>query len=290
MGVSRLPTASDHWYRDHEGTLCRIVQSRHKIWLATRNSDEMPNRRTTRDIMKQSIGLVRYEQLKWYFHVSNPTLTSQFTDKDCYKKLDPLSSRLQNAFQRYFVPGTKVAVDEMIRFFGRSKHTVKMKSKPIKQRYKIRGLCCREYTYSFLYYSSVHDVGIVGINWKEIPGLNPTASAVYHLAKTLPYHDKCYQIIMDNLFTNVPLLKALRELGIEAAGTTRINATGFPTCLNIDREKSKNNTLWGQLSWTGFAVWYGKIIIQFFLGRLFMMFIKQLNVSVVGLGSAAQMV
>lgn len=190
--------------------------------------------------------IVRFEQLKRYFHVSDPTLPKPI-DKKWYTKLEPLSSTLRKSFQQFFVPGTKVSVDEMmIRFFGRSKHTVKIKNKPIKQGYKVWALSYKGYTYSFLYYSGVKGIGTAEIH--PIPGLTPTAAAVYQLATTLPRANQRFEIFMDNLFTNVPLFVALRKLGIGAAGTTRINASGFPDCLKIERDKAKSILQWGHLS------------------------------------------
>lgn len=248
MGINQLPNTTDHWERNGTGNSNHIARTRYKIWCESRNHTVHPNSRKSsiREIICEAIGLVRYEQLKRYFHVSDPHLPKP-PDNKWYVKVEPLSSKLRDAFQKCFVPGTKVSVDEMmIRFFGRSKHTIKMKNKPIKQGYKVWALSHKGYTYSFLYYSGVKGIGTADIT--QIDSLTPTGSAVYHLALTLPYLDRRFEILMDNLFTNVPLFVALRKLGIGAAGTTRVNANGFPTELRIEKEKARRILSWGHLS------------------------------------------
>ena len=51
---------------------------------------------------------------------------------------------------------------------------------------------------------------------------------------------------MNNLFTNVPLVNALAELGIGVIGTTRVNALGFPLSL-IQLKQAKSPLIWGDL-------------------------------------------
>ena len=60
-------------------------------------------------------------------------------------KLEPLASLLRTKFQAYVVQGQNVSFDEMIILFaGRSKHTLKMKNKPVSEGFKVWALCdCR---------------------------------------------------------------------------------------------------------------------------------------------------
>lgn len=244
IGINKLPSSSDHWQRDFGGVRHRTARSRSKTWKDYRF--RVLHDIGIRDLIRDSIGIVRYEQLKRYFHVSDPTLPRP-NDHQWYTKLEPLSSELRESFQQYFIPGTKVSVDEMmIRFFGRSKHTIKIKNMPIKQGYKVWALSHKGYTYSYLYYSGVKGIGTAEIQLHN--GMTATSSAVYHLARQLPFHKRRFDILMDNLFTNVPLFVELRSLGIGAAGTTRINAKGFPNSLKIEREKAKIVLPWGHLS------------------------------------------
>jgi hypothetical protein len=88
----------------------------------------------------ESMTFFRFQQIKRYFHVS-PPITTQW-----YMKLEPLSSLLRTKFQAYVVLGQNVSFDEMIvPFAGRSKHTLKMKNKPVKEGFKIWALCDHGY-------------------------------------------------------------------------------------------------------------------------------------------------
>ena len=79
-------------------------------------------------------------QIKQYFHVSPPITTKW------HMKLEPLASLLRTKFQAYVVLGRNVSFDEMmVPFARRSKHTLKMKNKPIKEGFKIWALCDHGY-------------------------------------------------------------------------------------------------------------------------------------------------
>ena len=189
------------------------------------------------------MSLNRFEQLKRYFHVSDPRIELEV--KDWYKKLDPLASVLEERFRAYYLPAIKVAIDEMVvRFCGRSQHILKIRNKPIKEGYKIFALCDHGYTYSFLWYSSTQGIA-------ELPpastALSPTSSGGLQLAQLLPPNHQ-WHLILDNYFTNVPLFEKLRKLGIGAAGTTHANATGFPASLKIEKEEAKKVLPWGHVS------------------------------------------
>ena len=68
--------------------------------------------------------------------------------------MEPLVSIFRENCKSYIIPGSNVAVDEiMIRFHGRSKHTTKMPNKPISKGYKIWALCEQGYLYNFIHYS-----------------------------------------------------------------------------------------------------------------------------------------
>ncbi|KAG0005724.1 hypothetical protein BGZ80_005403 [Entomortierella chlamydospora] len=137
------------------------------------------------------MSLNRFQQLKRYLHVSHP----DDEETHWFSKMEPLSSKLAKDFSRYYVPSTDVSIDEMIiRFSGRSAHTVRMKNKPTPEGYKILSLCHAGYTFAFLYTSRIKS--IVGV--EAIPGLSATFSAVVHLAQILPHSRLPFNIYMDN--------------------------------------------------------------------------------------------
>ncbi|PWW78112.1 hypothetical protein C7212DRAFT_343328 [Tuber magnatum] len=77
------------------------------------------------DIMRY-MSKFRFEQLKRYFHVVSVTVQSR---SQCHwtEKLQPLARNLEERFQAYMVPGSSVAIDEMM-------------AKPIPQGFKMLAL------------------------------------------------------------------------------------------------------------------------------------------------------
>jgi hypothetical protein len=73
--------------------------------------------------------------------------------------------------------------------------------------------------------------------------LNLTKQMIVQLALELDFTKYDYVLYLDNLFTNVPLLKALKELPVGATDTTRKNAISIPASL---LKFKQNNT---ELMW-----------------------------------------
>ena len=81
----------------------------------------------------ESITFFRFQQIKRYLYVST-LVTSRLLTAYQHTKLEPLASLLCTKFQAYVVLGQNVSFDEMmVPFAGRSKHTLKMKNKPVKE-------------------------------------------------------------------------------------------------------------------------------------------------------------
>ncbi|EDN09363.1 predicted protein [Histoplasma mississippiense (nom. inval.)] len=158
------------------------------------------------------------------------------------QKLEPLYSNFHAACRKYYNPGSNLSIDEMmIRFFGRSKYTVKMPQKPIKQGYKVFGLGEQGYLWTF----SMSNDNLRISTMFRTPGLTKTGSLVVELIERLPVFIQSsaalsslqhseqhlelnnskevagYSIYMDNYFTSVALFHYLRKQGIGACGTTR---------------------------------------------------------------------
>ena len=191
--------------------------------------------------------LKRFEQIKRYLHLSEPFET--LPRRSWYQKLLPLADRLRKSFQAYMVPASDVSIDEMmVRFAGRSFHTLQVPGKPIPLGYKILALSERGYTYDFLFTSRVESFS--GLenpeNYDKPIRLSPTSRAVLKMCLTLPYEVYSFTLFCDNYFSNIPLFQVLREYGIGACGTARPNSAEFPAPLKIDKKKS--NLPWGFLA------------------------------------------
>ena len=164
-----------------------------------------------------------------------------------WSKLEPLISIFRDNCQKFWKPGSNLAVDEMmIRFFGRSVHTTKMINKPIKQGYKMWAICERGYLFNFMFYSRF---------WKTIELdnhelLTTHQNVVFTLARSLPNlpTGQTYTIYMDNLFTNTVLFRELKKIGIGACGTTRASSSkDFPEILRELKDLYSQILPWGSL-------------------------------------------
>jgi hypothetical protein len=66
------------------------------------------------------------------------TTSTQLSTARCYRKLEPLASLLRVEFQAYVALGQNVSFNEMIvPFAWRSKHTLKIKNRSVKESFKI---------------------------------------------------------------------------------------------------------------------------------------------------------
>lgn len=197
------------------------------------------------------LSLIRYEQLRRYFHISDPrsnqgcpvepteeeedTMPQEDVQNIWWYKIEPLVSEFRDNCKKYWKPSTRVAVDEMmIRFFGRSYHTFKMPGKPIKEGYKLWGLCDSGYLYYFMFASLANGTGELKLQ----QGLTPTTSMVYQIIQQIPRTSSSLTLFLDNLFISIPLFSQLRNQGIGAIGTTRLGTAGedFPAVLHILKE------------------------------------------------------
>lgn len=239
LGVYRIRSYRDLWRQPRRRYRLgnRSDQERRAVQLGRGNGkfttcQWIPHR----SIFTRALSQTRFTKIKRYLHIADPDIV--LTDAEWYKKLEPISSSIRQRCQTLAIPATNVSVDEMmVRFFGRSKHTVRMPKKPIKEGFKIFASCERGYTYNWLFCS--RKTGIA-----ELPPhatLAPTQAAVRYLALSLPYNDYHFNVYMDNLFTTVPLLLDLRKNSIGGMGTTRTNA--FPAHLRKLTSGSTWNTV-----------------------------------------------
>jgi hypothetical protein len=169
-------------------------------------------------------------QLKRYLHISDPRDPG---DSTFYHKVQPLLRHVQEVSRAYYVPKTNVSIDEMIiRFSGRSKHTVRIKGKPTPEGYRILALCDSGYTYAFLPESRIGSNAELPTPHQPLPKdfkLNQTSRKVMHLVDQLPTNNpRMFNVYMDNFFSNIPLFHNMKLRGIGACGTARTGTAMFP--------------------------------------------------------------
>ena len=178
--------------------------------------------------ISKEMTLIRFQQIKRYLHISK----LQDNNNPYYAKVEPLLSHIRETSKKLYIPSLNVSVDEMmVRFSGRSLHTVRIRGKPTPEGYKIFALCDHGYTYTFLPSSRVKKNEEV----EKINGITYTGSIVLHLALQLPYKRNPFNLFMDNYFSSIPLYTWLRKRNIGACGTVRPASKGFPKEFKLPR-------------------------------------------------------
>ena len=147
---------------------------------------------------------------------------------------------------KYWSPGKNLAVDEsMQRFTGRAKEITTIPCKRNPTGFKIWILADHGYIILFMFHSKgdgKYDGPYrLDPQWKKM-GFSATEAVVLHLAVSIdPYllRPNMHIVWLDNLFTKIRLLEALRERGIGAAGTVRApnNQTPREERIKIKKEK-----------------------------------------------------
>ena len=144
-------------------------------------------------------------------------------ETDPLRKMRFFIDFLVRKFKSVYVPHDSVTVDEsMVKFKGRLAFRQYLPSKPIKWGLKVWSLCesSTGYMANFQVYTGKHLGGSEhGLGHRVVMDLTQ------HL------HGSNIQLYMDNFYTGVPLLSALRARFILACGTIRPNRKGLPTNL-----------------------------------------------------------
>lgn len=218
-------------------------------------------------------GRTRFEQIKRYFHISPPV--ESLPRSRFYEKLEPLASLVKESFKRVLLPATPVAVDEMIiRFTGRSKHTIMMRGKPVPVGYNVLALCEAGYCWTWLFTSplvhvALNQCGREGVQSSIVPEALPKLSkSVLNLALQLPQHH-FFQLYCDNLFSNADLFHFLRAHGIAATGTARSTSRNWPQNFKqrINRKTTRFpfNSQFAEVVYGDVCaiVWQDKNLVQF---------------------------
>src|SRR6184192_3270521 len=178
--------------------------------------------------ISEEMALKRFQQIKRYLHISKP----EVNNSSYYAKMEPLLSHIRETSKKLYIPSVNVSVDEMmVRFSGRSVHTIRIRGKPTPEGYKIFALCDHGYTYTFLPSSRVKKNEEV----EEVNGITYTGSVVLHLALQLPYKRNLFNLFIDNYFSSIPLYAWLRKENIGACGTIRPASKGFPKEFKLPR-------------------------------------------------------
>ena len=89
--------------------------------------------KTLPETMKPCLSQRRFNQIHRFLTINYDSTKPKASSSCWWNKVEPLTSTVRANCQRYIKPSSWVAVDEaMVAFYGKSKHSVKIKGKPIK--------------------------------------------------------------------------------------------------------------------------------------------------------------
>ncbi|XP_046674861.1 piggyBac transposable element-derived protein 3-like [Homalodisca vitripennis] len=132
-------------------------------------------------------------------------------------KVRPLLEKIQQSFAKFGVFEDKLAVEMIIKYFGRNNLKQFIRGKPVRFGYKFWALCGTSgYCYNFDLYCG-KDQGCeenIGLGRRVVQSL------LFVVDDPLSY-----ELYFNNFFTSIELLGELFDLGFRASGTIRENRT-----------------------------------------------------------------
>lgn len=177
-------------------------------------------------------------------------------------KLEYVLSNLRQKCQKYWIPGSRLTVDEIIlRYKGRTTQKIQIPGKPIDCGFKLFGLSCGGYIYTweatkpglnegFSLDRNKYSVTIPNTDIKTF--LTPTQATVIRLANSLAglqIQGHRFYLYLDNLFVSWKLYYYFSLRDIAVTGTVRKGAAGYPPRLLVLKNAS-TALAWGAIQAT----------------------------------------
>lgn len=156
----------------------------------------------------------RFEEIRRYLHFVDNNQPQEERSKDRFWKLKTVIDSLHETFHKGQDPEEHMAIDEMmVPFKGHHGAKQYIRSKPKKWGFKMWVRASQKgYVQCFELYGGKKHIKT---------NLSPISETVLRLCHDI--HHKNHKLFMDNLFVSIPLIKKLREDGIFALGTVRLN-------------------------------------------------------------------
>jgi Transposase IS4 len=84
------------------------------------------------------MGYGRFKRIHRFFSLNDENTTPPPPNAPWFHPIQRVSDLIRAACRNSYIPSSYIAIDEaMVAFKGRSKHTVKLKNKPISNGYKL---------------------------------------------------------------------------------------------------------------------------------------------------------
>ncbi|XP_039284212.1 piggyBac transposable element-derived protein 3-like [Nilaparvata lugens] len=178
----------------------------------------------------------KFDQIMSLIHCAD---NNNIDTGDKLYKLRPLISMLQSRFQEHFIPVQYLSYDEsMIEYYGRHGCKQFIRAKPIRFGYKV---WCVNAPLGYLMNFEIYQGKSLNMpsEYEELFG--KSSALLVKMLEKLPgdKKDLPYICVFDNLFSNFPLLKFLREIGY--GGISTIREDRLPPCCPLLPKKNIQN-------------------------------------------------
>ena len=143
MGLERAATYQKYWNTTYTGAIYVAIQG--------------------------AMTVVRFEQIRRFLKLNDPRSEPQEVgyQKDFWQKIGPFVQGFREASLKYYTPGSHVSIDEfLVKFKGRSRHTMNIAAKAGGKGFKIYGVACGDYLINFLFSSKVSNTTDKAFPWR----------------------------------------------------------------------------------------------------------------------------
>ena len=135
-------------------------------------------------VVKNYIGLVRFQQLDRYFRCTAPWPKEDSTPRTTFDRVNGLSKHLRLSCRKFYPPGTHLAVNETIqRFMGRASEILNIPLKPTPEGSEIWALTNEGYILDWLWHAKGDNKGPVDLDttFTKEEGFSKTQAVVLDL-------------------------------------------------------------------------------------------------------------
>lgn len=172
-----------------------------------------------RDIMTKT----RFNELYSCWHFVDKTKATSEDKKNAFWQAMPMIKVLQGTFQKHFVSGREISIDEMTTpFKGRCKAKQYNPNKPNKWGLKDFAICCARTGYCIFFYP------YQGRDQAKPADMSLGEFAVRQVLISCFWYAG-YLVAMDNWFMCMGVVQFCISVGVHVVGTLRTGRTGFPS-------------------------------------------------------------
>jgi hypothetical protein len=183
----------------------------------------------------------RFKLITKFLHFTNNSTRDTYTEPPKLFKIQPILELLNNKFQSAYLPAENIAIDESLTLWKDRlglKQYIPLKS--AKFGIKTFELCesATGYLWKFIVHSGAGAEAGLQSNI-QVPDNLKSSKIVIELCELLMNNGYC--VWMDNCYNSPSLCLLLSNMGINVAGTLRLNRRNVPACVKQKETEKRGN-------------------------------------------------